>query len=396
MSHVVFRGMVAALLVASLASGAGAQGVTASLSGTAVDSAGGVIPGANVTVTNKASGVTFNAVTNSSGEFTVPALDAGTYTVNVSLMGFKTAIVEDVRLQPGIPTSVKAVLEVGRLEETVLVSGGAQLVNTQTATIAATMNVDQINQMPMPTRNAINAVTFLPGVNTSGINRDSNVNGLPQSFIDVTLDGISNNDNFNKTTDGFFAYVTPRQDSVEAVTVTMAAGGADIGGNGAVGINFVTRSGTNRYTGSGYEYFRSPELNSNTWFNERNNLPKNDVKLNQYGFRQGGPIVIPGAYDGHNKAFFFINYEELRLPNNFSRTRSVLHPRAQQGWFRYTVGSGAAQEIREVNVLTLAAANGALSTIDPTVTKILGYINSAMSTTGTISPSSDPLVNNYD
>src|SRR5262245_55189809 len=128
MTHVVFRRMFAALFIMSLATGAGAQGVTASLSGTAVDTAGGLIPGANVTVTNKASGTTFTAVTNASGEFAVPALDAGTYVVNVALMGFKTAIVEDVRLQPGIPTSVKAVLEVGRLEETVLVQGGAQLV----------------------------------------------------------------------------------------------------------------------------------------------------------------------------------------------------------------------------------------------------------------------------
>ena len=72
----------------------------------------------------------------------------------------------------------------------------------------------------MPTRNALNAVTFLPGVNTAGINRDSNFNGLPDSFVAITLDGVSNNDNFNKSTDGFFAMVTPRQDAVEAVTVT--------------------------------------------------------------------------------------------------------------------------------------------------------------------------------
>ena len=116
--------------------------------------------------------------------------------------------------------------------------------------------MDQINKMPLPTRNALNAVTFLTGVNTSGINRDANVNGLPQSFINITLDGVGNNDQYNKSTDGFFASVTPRQDAVEAVTVTMAAGGADIGGHGAVGINFVTRSGSNQFTGSAYEYYR--------------------------------------------------------------------------------------------------------------------------------------------
>jgi hypothetical protein len=366
-----------------------AQGTaTGSVSGTAVDSGGGVIPGASVTVKNKATGTLFNAVTNDAGSFTVPSLDPGVYTVTVSLTGFKTAALDDVRVQPGVPVSVKATLEVGSLEETVVVIASSGLVNTQTATVSADLNVDQINKMPLPTRNALNAVTFLTGVNTSGINRDANVNGLPQSFINITLDGVGNNDQYNKTSDGFFASVTPRQDAVEAVTVTMAAGGAEIGGHGAVGINFVTRSGSNQFVGSGYEYYRSPELNSNYWFNERNKLPKNDVRLNQYGFRQGGPIV-------RNRAFFFVNYEELRLPNNFSRTRTVLHQRAQQGWFRYSVTVNGVQQIREVNVLTLAAANGQLSSIDPTVSKVLGYVNSAMTTNGTLNETSDPLVNDY-
>src|SRR4029434_9738812 len=130
--------------------------------------------------------------------------------------GFKTAVIDDVRLQPGIPVSVKATLAVGQLEETVVVLGGTDVVTTQTPTVAATMNVDQINQAPLPTRNALNAVTFLTGVNTSGINRDSNVNGLPQSFINITLDGVGNNDQFNKSDDGLFSSVTQRHDRVEA------------------------------------------------------------------------------------------------------------------------------------------------------------------------------------
>ena len=123
--------------------------------------------------------------------------------------------------------------------------------------------------MPTPTRNALNAVTFLPGVNTAGTNRDSTINGLPESFLSITLDGVSNNDNFLRSTDGFFASVTPRQDAVEAVSVTLAAAGAQMGGGaGAVTMAFQTRSGGNRFTGSAYEYYRNPELNSNYYFNE--------------------------------------------------------------------------------------------------------------------------------
>ena len=245
--------MVLVLVGLSVPSTVFAQ-ASGTLSGTVVDAAGAVIPGATVVVTSKATSGAFNAVTDGSGTFSVPALNPGLYSVNVSLSGFKTAVLNDIRVAPGLPAIVKATLEIGGLEETVVVDGGTTLVNTQTPVVAATLNVDQINQMPLPTRNALNAVTFLTGVNTAGINRDANVNGLPQSFINITLDGVGNNDQFNKTSDGFFASVTPRQDAVEAVSVTMAAGGADVGGHGAVGINFVTRSGTNRFSGSGYEY----------------------------------------------------------------------------------------------------------------------------------------------
>ena len=89
-------------------------------------------------------------------------------------------------------------LEIGRLEETVTVKSTTELVNTQTATVSSTLNADQLNRMPTSSRNALNAVTFLPGVNTAGVNRDSTVNGLPESMLNITLDGVSNQDNFNK------------------------------------------------------------------------------------------------------------------------------------------------------------------------------------------------------
>jgi len=370
-----------------------AQGASTSpLSGVVVDSNGGVIPGAAVLVKDVGTNTSYDAISNAEGAFTVPALGAGTYSVTVTLSGFKTAVLNDVRIVPGVPSSVKAVMEIGALTETVVVSGATDIVNTRTATISATLNADEINRMPLPTRNAINAVTFLPGVNTATTNRDSNFNGLPDSFVAITLDGVNNNDNFNKSSEGLFALVTPRQDAVEAVTVTTAVGGADVGGSGAVQLSFVTRSGTNRFAGSAYEYFRSPDLNTNYYFNTINDLPKNDVTLNQYGFRQGGPIVVPGLFNGRDKAFFFVNYEELRLPNAATRTRTVLAPSAQAGVFSYTTATG----VRQVNVLDLAARNGQITALDPLVMRTLGYINSAIGTTGTVNETSDPLLLSYE
>jgi hypothetical protein len=163
------RILVIVITVVALAAPVSAQGGnTATLSGTVVDPEGAHVPGATVVVKNTATGTTSETLSNADGVFSVPALEVGTYTVTVSLTGFKTAVINDVRLLPGAAASVKATLDVGNLEETVIVSTSTDIINTQTATIASTLNVDQINRMPMATRNAVNAVTFLPGVNTSG------------------------------------------------------------------------------------------------------------------------------------------------------------------------------------------------------------------------------------
>jgi hypothetical protein len=346
-------------------------------------------------VKNNASGTTFNAVTNSAGTFSVPSLPAGTYTVTVSLAGFKTAVVKDVELAIGTPGSVKAVLEVGGIEQTVEVVATTSLINTQTPTVASTLTSDQINKLPVATRNLVNAVTFLPGVNTAGVNRDSNFNGLPDSFVAISLDGVNNNENYNKSTEGLFAMVTPRPDAVEAVTVTTAGAGADVGGHGAVQVAFQTRSGTNRFTGSAYHYHRSPGLNTNFFFNEINGLAKNDVVLNQYGFRQGGPIVIPKLYDGRGKAFFFFNYEELRLPNDFTRTRYVLQPQAQAGIFSWDAVENGQTVVRTRDVLALAAANNQIASYDPTLLNVLNDIRAATESQGVVNNVGDLNTNSY-
>src|SRR5688572_13182525 len=203
-------------------------------------------------------------------------------------------------------------------------------------------------------------VNFLPGVTTADGNRQAQINGLPRGFNNITLDGVNIQDNTLRSTDGFFAIVSPRLDAIEEVTVQTASQGAEGTGQGAVQIRFVTRSGSNDYTGSGYWTFRSDKLNANSWFNNRDGVDKAKLKQNQPGIRVGGPISIPGLFDGRNKAFFFVNYEEFRQPAESTETRTMFHPRAEQGWYRYTTSAG----VREVNLLALAAANGQLSTMD--------------------------------
>jgi hypothetical protein len=398
------------------------QTSTAPLSGLVTDPTGAVVAGASVTVRNNATTAEFRAATASNGTFTVPALDAGTYTVAITAPGFKQAIVNDVKLNAGVPGSVRITLEIGQTNETVTIQGGGEIVQTQSAAIATTLQVNQIAKLPLVSRNALNFVIFLPGVNTTTDNRNSTINGLPETAISITLDGINIQDNFNKTGDGLFARVSPRLDSVEEVTVSTATPGSETGSHGAVQVKFVTRRGSNDFHGSLYEYHRNPVLNSNYWFTNRDGAPFNKatglvcdnstpqqaydpdkcraerarILLNQFGGRVGGPVVLPKSvfgplgFDGRDRAFFFVNYEEFRLPNAAVRNRTILNPLSQTGVFQYNVTSGGVTTVRTVNLLQLAANNGHTATIDPVIGKLLQDIRNSTVNNGNITQLTDP------
>ena len=390
-----FRLVCALALVIMSSTLALAQGTgNSSLAGVVVDSVGGAVPGATVTVKSNATAATFEAVTNTAGAFSIPALDPGTYTVTIALSGFRTVVINDVRLLAATPGSVRAVLEVGNVSETVEVRGGTELVQTQSSTVSSTITTEQITNLPLVSRNALNFLVFLPGVETSGGPRGSTISGLPQNTISVTYDGVNVNNNF-QSGDGFFSMVTPRLDAIEEVTVTGATPTADQAALGAVQVAFVTRSGTNNFDGSIYHYFRHPNLNSNYYFNKIRGLERNDVVVHQYGGRIGGPITIPGLFDGRNRAFFFFNMEEFYQPTEASRTRTILHPRAQDGWFRYLATVGGATEVREVNLYELAQRNGHLSTPDPITRQVLANIRASTATTGTVSDLTNPTIQQF-
>jgi hypothetical protein len=379
-------------VVAFAAPAAFAQGgSTATLSGTVTDTTGAVIPGASVVVKRADTGLTSEAVTNAEGQFTVPQLAAGKYTVTVSLAGFKTANVNDVELNAGVPAGVAVKLEVGGIEETVVVQSGSEVVKTQSSTVSTTLSSKQIASLPLTSRSALDFVVNLAGVNTPGNARDSTVNGLPQGAINITMDGMSIQDNYLKTTDGFFARVSPRLDSIEEVTVTSAANGADSAGQGAVNIRFVTKSGTNVFKGSAFHTLRHDGLNANTFFNNRNlpadpdtgKAPKAELRQYQPGFNIGGPIMIPGLYNGRDKGFFFFAYEDSRSPSKITRNRVILTPEAASGVYAY--GSTT------VNLLQLAAQNGQVATLDPIVAKLFADMRTA-SAQGSIVNLSDPIL----
>lgn len=214
----------------------------------------------------------------------------------------------------------------------------------------------------------------------------------------------------HKSNDGFFTYVRPRTDAISEVTVSTSTPGAESSAEGAVQIKFVTQGGSNDYHGGVYWYHRNPALNANYWFNNRDQAPdpvtgkapQARILLNQPGGKVGGPIRIPGLFNGKDKAFFFVNYEEYRLPEKTSRTRNILSPQAQQGLYRFlsptftpsnsdtTCSGTGATRICTMNVYAAATRAGlAFATPDPTVGALLGQIRSSLSG-NVIKESGDP------
>jgi hypothetical protein len=375
--------LLAFVLAAS--TGAFAQGgATSAIAGTVVDSSGAIVPGADITAKNNATATIYTAVSGSNGGFNIPSVEPGTYTVTVALMGFKTAVLNDVVVTSGAPGTVKAVLELGKLEETVVVEAATQLIQTQATSVASTINVKQITNLPLVGRGAFEFVSQLPGVNSStGSTRDAIVNGLPQSAVNITLDGMSIQDNYAKSWDGMFTRVSPRLDAVEEISMGSAAGSASDVSQGSIQVRFVTRSGTNQFRGSGYYYYRDDVLNTNTWFNTKRNVdatgaptPKPVIHQDQPGFRIGGPIV-------KDKAFFFVNYEWISSPGTRTLTPTVMSPSSEQGIFLYNSGNSS------VNLMQLAASKGQTSTIDPLIAKTIASMRASMSN-GTLNATTDP------
>ena len=386
---------------------------TGSISGTVVDPKGAVVAGASVKVVSNATNQEFTTQTKDDGAFTIPSLLAGVYTATITATGFKQSIVTDIKVDVGKPSTINVELEIGAANETVTIVGGGELLQTQTATIGTTLTGRQITDLPTASRDALDLVLAMPGTTTPGRPRTSSINGLPKGSLNITLDGVNVQDNTLKSSDGFFTYIRPRTDAIAEVTTSTSNPGAESSGEGAYQIKFVTQGGSNEYHGGGYWYYRTPGLNANYWFNNRDlrpdpatgKAPRTPIILNQPGFKVGGPISIPGLFNGKDKAFFFVNYEEFRLPESTLRTRNILSTQAQTGIYRFfsssfnttgtpvtCTGSGSTR-LCSVNVFTVAGGIPALAfaNADPTISNLLAEIRGSLSGTF-IRTSGDPNV----
>ncbi|HMY75713.1 MAG TPA: carboxypeptidase regulatory-like domain-containing protein, partial [Blastocatellia bacterium] len=352
-----------------------AQGTTTGrLVGTVTDEQGSAIPSAQITIKGNQAEGQYTAVTNKEGQWTLPSIPPGTYTVTVQANGFKSTLVREVKVDIGLPATINVTLNVGNIGEQIVVTGGGEVLQTASANISTTITGREIRELPFSTRDAMQLVVALPGVQTPGTSRTSSVNGLPKSALNITIDGANIQDNFLKSSDGFFADIQPKSDAVEEVSVSTATPGAESAGGGAVQIRFVTKQGSNDFHGGLFWQHRNSALNANYYFNNIDGLTRDRIILNQYGGNIGGRIAIPKLFSGRDRAFFFVNMEEFTLPQTYNASRTVLTSNALQGIFRYRDSAGA---IQEVNLYQIAGRGNFPNTPDPATARALTLINDA-------------------
>jgi len=335
-----------ALLLCLCAALAFSQGSTASLNGTVIDPSGAAVPGADIQLTDTATSAVLKTTSNEKGEYTFSSVPGGTYRVTVGKVGFRTATVDGILMEAGVPATVPVKLEIGQTSETVVVSAGAEIVQTTSPEVSNTLTDRQLRDLPFATRNAVELLVDVPGTSTPTTPRSSTVNGLPKGALNVTIDGMNTQDNMLKSSDGYFSYIMPSVDALEEVTMSTSAAGVDSTGQGGAQIKFVTRSGTNSFHGGGFYQVRNTALDANYFFNNQVGLPRDIIHLRQYGGHIGGPII-------KNKLFFFTNLELYRYPGTNSYSRNVFTPQAETGVYSYADASGTPHQI---NMLTLAAA----------------------------------------
>ena len=300
-----------------------AQGASGTITGTVTDESGAVLPGVTVTIRNDETGAARELVTGAEGRFTGPNLQPGPYTITAALEGFATVERSGIRLTVGREAVVDFRLKVGALTDVVNVVGEAATIDTRTSSTGALISEEQIRNLPLNGRSFIELATITPGVQltasggrstSTGFGQKISVNGARYTQNLFTLDGTMMNDQFNQA-----GSATGNMLGVEAIRefqVLTNSFSAEYGRHTGAVINAATKSGTNSFRGSLFEFHRNESLDANRWEAEENGLSKPDFMRNQFGFSAGGPVL-------RERTFFFANYEGLRETLGQTRTFNV-------------------------------------------------------------------------
>ena len=303
---------LAALFCALLAlNNAQAQGGASSVIGAVKDQDGKAVAGASVKLKNPDTNLTLTATTDDNGNFAFRSVSPNTYGIEVEAKGFKRYVTSVAALVDN-SVSVDVSLTVGAIEETVTVTGsGAEaLINNQDASLGNNFNAQQIIQLPLNARNVADLLSLQPAVTSDGY-----VAGGRSDQANLTLDGVDVNE--QQTGAAFSPVLRVSPDSVEEFRVTTTNANASQGRSSGAQVSFVTKSGTNQFHGSLFEYHRNTITTANNYFNNLAGLPREKLLRNVFGGAIGGPIV-------KDRLFFFYNFEGRRDARSSTQTRTGL------------------------------------------------------------------------
>lgn len=324
-----------------------AQTSNTSLRGTIVDPKGAVVSGAEVTIVNPATAFSRTSRSNDEGFYQFLEVPPATYTLTFKAPGFGTMEVENVRLLVNTPATLNQTLQVQKVSETIEVTGQAPLVNSVDASIGHAFTAEQMTTLPFEGRDPVSILSLQPGVLYTGDRTDTEqdadsrsgaVSGARSDQTDITVDGLDDNDPVKGY--AFEGALRSTLDSLEEFRVTTTNSSAESGRSSGAQVALVTKSGTNQFHGSAYEYNRSKIGEANSWFNERAeleagnpNVPPHLVR-NTFGGSIGGPIV-------KSKLFFFATYEGQRTHETEIVTRLVPTANIRKGLLTYQCDVGS-------------------------------------------------------
>lgn len=324
----VFRPLLACLFLLATASFAPAVHAqtagTGALTGTITDSSGAVVADTTVKVTNETTGETRSALSEKNGNYLVPLLPPGAYSVEATRSGFKASVYHNISIYVTETATLDIRLEVGAPSEVVTVKAEAALLQTTSSALGNITDQRMVEGLPLVNRNFTQIIALSPGVAADvtnaadfghGAGGTSSGNGAPvaqggtQNDNSFHIDGVEGNDlQSSGVLSGGIGI--PNPDTIEEFKVQTGLYDASYGGHAGANVNLVTKSGTNQYHGTVFEYFRNDVLNANDFFRNASKSPRASLKQNQFGFAAGGPL--PGL---KNKLLLFGSYQGTRQRN---------------------------------------------------------------------------------
>lgn len=332
------------------------QDTRGTIVGRVADPSGALVPGAEVVVTNIAMGTRLVAKTNENGFYQAPFLIPGVYKIEVTIQGFKKAVLNNIQVQVNDRLEMNFTLELGASEQTITITSEASLMNTESASVGTVVDSRRVADLPLSYGNPFSLIGLAGGVAFTGDPRldrpfepthivGYSMAGTRGNLSDVTLDGAPTSATANGNQ--VIASYVPPTDIVQEFKVQTSTFDAQFGQTQGGVTNISIKSGTNALHGSGYFSFYRPSLWANDFFANTNGKARPDYWFNRWGGSLGGPVYIPKVYNGKNRTFFMWGYEGIHdaRPRYDSSTTSVPTPDMKNGDFSSLLKLGTTYQI---------------------------------------------------